>query len=152
MLIKDSNLATACAAALLISALVAPKAPAWQPAQQPWSAPAHTATMPGTKLAAPVALPDIPEFTGQRKFQSGTVFDKDTGVSCSECWLVNEEHSRVKDWYKQALQNYGWTITHETPMLVCAQKNSNSCTISVFGLAAKTLSTQLSIGYYASKK
>ncbi|MBS2002861.1 MAG: hypothetical protein U0103_10785 [Candidatus Obscuribacterales bacterium] len=64
-------------------------------------------------LAAPLALPDVPQYGGQARFISGEKVDV-AGENLRQTWHIREHRAEVVNWYKQALANAGWTIAAAT--------------------------------------
>lgn len=103
-------------------------------------------------LKAPVALPELPEFTGyQPRFSGGLMYpQKEGGPSIGLRYNLKEDPETVSDWYRNVLKSYKWTIMPSAKRdlnLTAVSSKGSTCTISVNGSSQTGYKTDLSITY-----
>lgn len=86
------------------------------------------------KLTQMVELPEVPQYTGQAVFVSGTRFpNAKSGASMTLLLRAIEYPAQIKEWYTAALQQSGWKL--ETLMCnertVAASKGKRLCQVIV---------------------
>jgi hypothetical protein len=88
-------------------------------------------------LLTPVALPGIPQYTGQARYMSGFSFDNGNGVGITYCekWRVKEDRGTVLTWYKTALASAGWKMVpnaaNAETAVIAAMKDDNYVSVNV---------------------
>lgn len=88
-------------------------------------------TLKPNYLEQPIALPDLPSFTGQQDFMSGISYpDAPNGPGYVLTYNVENTQQQVLDWWKNALRIQGWNITMASDSSVHA-KNKDGHTVTV---------------------
>jgi hypothetical protein len=78
-------------------------------------------------------LPQLPEYSGKYKFQTGFVRSNPEGWTVYSLSLLTQENaSEVMTWYQNTFNMYQWKNLRLTPVSVSAeQKNGDTCFITV---------------------
>jgi hypothetical protein len=104
---------------------------------------------PSSRLDKAFDLPNIPDYPKYHKFVGGDSCNMTSGLSCNQCFSVNEEKQAVLDWYAQALQSYGWQNIQTSQHSVSAKNRGSSCNImTVSDTAARRRRTLVTISYF----
>lgn len=108
------------------------------------------------KLTAPVPLPNVPMYTGKSVFISGLRYPNDrSGQRYGMTYGVNEDPSAVKDWYRQSLKMYNWTVLDTSNStdsdVIGAHLNNVSLSIRVKQSTNANYRTVVVISYKAGK-
>lgn len=81
----------------------------------------------------PVALPDLPEYTGKAKLERSVGFSATGEIekSVSLTYSTQDSPEAIIAWYRSALGMYQWTIEHDEDHVIAAVQNrtGNSCNI-----------------------
>jgi hypothetical protein len=103
---------------------------------------------PSSRLDKAFDLPNIPDYPKYHKFVGGDSCNFTSGLSCNQCFSVNEEKQTVLDWYAQALQSYGWQNIQTSRHSVSAKNRGSSCNIMTVSDSVTRRRTLVTISYF----
>lgn len=117
-------------------------------------APNPAARFSDTVLIKEESLPDLPRFSGQVAFLNGYTQETERWKTLSMTYHCKEQPDKVYEWYKQAVENYGWKIAKAKSSMITGNKGSNHCAILVRPAKFPGFNTQLTLAvttYYKEK-
>ncbi len=122
-----------------------------------WGAPkqqshANSGTM--VKLKEAVTLDNLPDFTGKKKFLSGTMNDAPSGKTWMQNYCCRDSAQEVYNWYKQVLQMQQWKIRASNEQQIMAEQKSGAvCTISISPVVGvRDVAANFSVAYYVPNR
>lgn len=88
--------------------------------------------LPEKDMTNPEPLPGVPPYSGQCKFQSGHTYETPMGTTYREYWNAREDRQHVLEWYKGALQSYGYKIVSSSVCNITASKGYDIVEVAAF--------------------
>lgn len=106
-------------------------------------------------IRQPMALPDLPSYTGQAKFVDGLMYpNKPGGAAITLHFLTREEPDTVLEWYSSALSSYQWKMGKSSgkDRSVQGTKGKNGVVVRVSPANQKGFHANLRISYKLSSR
>lgn len=105
-------------------------------------------------LSQPVELPQVPNFSGDKKFVKGLTWPKQYGgPSYIMHFTSNDDARTVRDWYADALQSHNWKIFKSTNLGVFAKHpEGHYCYVTFLDRPGKGIKCRYTLNYHASIK
>lgn len=104
-------------------------------------------------LTEKVAIPQLPEYTGQSTYRRGWIYPNAlNGTSYVMYFATNSDPASVLNWYKDSLAMYGWKIQSlGGKSLSASHKEGHRCSIAVSPAWSSGEHCHFSIFYHAKR-
>jgi hypothetical protein len=108
---------------------------------------------PEKSLTAPVPIPSVPDYKGEKTFQFGSIQENAEGLTYMEVWVCKDEPTKVGEWFKQQMTGSGWeTKADSTTAMKFTKKDLGSCMIRVTPSHSKAGRTDLSVSSFQRRR
>lgn len=98
-----------------------------------------------TKLQQAPQLPDIPDYTGQKKFVIASVTDGSTCRTTRVIMNAKEAQDRIMEWYQNVLRSNQWNIKVAVADSVTAVKQDKTVNVQAQNLTQRDYRTAIHI-------
>lgn len=102
------------------------------------------------RLNQPIELPAVAEFTGRKKFLTGTIYpNAKSGAAISLIYTTSEQPCAVLAWYRDMLKQYEWSVVPAmmNQRTVAARRKKNLIQIMTSPASKAGYSTDILIRY-----
>ncbi len=137
----------------LFSVVCLPPARAEEPSKYPGPAqPVFGSGAPPAPKYEPVQFQDLPDFTGQAKLMLQHSSKAEQGTSWIQVRRAKESVRQVHDWYANVLKMNKWSIFHDGPKTIIANKEGNMFNLQINGGMDPVYPTEFELTYFLQTK